>query len=273
MAPSSQAGGHYMSSPGKVPAGATVATLKPGAGGVPPKLAPSGPGEIRRTIAAFNTMSERLHRFVADRTRMLAAISHDLRSPLTSLRLRAEFITDDADNKQKILNILDEMERITEATLAFARDDMAGGALEDADVAQLCSDVVEELSDQGFDASCETSGAAILNCQPTALKRAIRNLAENAAKYGGQARLGVLKSADALTITVEDDGPGIPEADFDQVFEPFTRLETSRSQETGGVGLGMAIARNIVRAHGGDISLQNLTPRGLRVQVTLPLPH
>ncbi|MAN78922.1 MAG: two-component sensor histidine kinase [Magnetovibrio sp.] len=243
-----------------------------GRGDVPPPLMPRGPGEIRRTTAAFNTMQERLHRFVADRTRMLAAISHDLRTPLTSLRLRAEFITDDAENKQKILNILDEMERITEATLAFARDEQAGGQSESTDVAELCGDVAQELSDMGLDVAFTPAGPAVMTCQPTALKRAIRNLAQNAVHYGGRARLAVRLADSEILVTVEDDGPGIPEADQDSVFEPFTRLETSRSHETGGVGLGLAITRNIVRAHGGDIHLENLTPRGLRVTVSLPLP-
>ena len=243
-----------------------------GRGDVPPPLTPRGPGEIRRTTAAFNTMQERLHRFVADRTRMLAAISHDLRTPLTSLRLRAEFITDDAENKQKILNILDEMERITEATLAFARDEQAGGQTAPTDIAALCRDVAQELGDMGLDVTFTPTGPAVMTCQPTAIKRAIRNLAQNAVHYGARARLAARLGGGEILVTVEDDGPGIPEADQDSVFEPFTRLETSRSHETGGVGLGLAITRNIVRAHGGDIHLENLTPRGLRVTVTLPLP-
>jgi signal transduction histidine kinase len=243
-----------------------------GRGDVPPPLTPTGPGEIRRTTAAFNTMQERLHRFVADRTRMLAAISHDLRTPLTSLRLRAEFITDDAENKQKILNILGEMERITEATLAFARDEQAGGQAEPTDIAGLCADVAQELGDMGLDVTFQPAGPAVMTCQPTAIKRAIRNLAQNAVHYGGRARLAARTGDGEILVTVEDDGPGIPEADQDSVFEPFTRLETSRSHETGGVGLGLAITRNIVRAHGGDIRLENLTPRGLRVTVSLPLP-
>jgi signal transduction histidine kinase len=243
-----------------------------GRGEVPPPLNPTGPGELRRTIAAFNTMQERLHRFVADRTRMLAAISHDLRTPLTSLRLRAEFIKDDEDNRRKILNILDEMERITEATLAFARDEQGGGDAVRADLAAICDAVAQELRDLGLDVSHASAGPVWLTCHPTALKRAIRNLAENAAHYGERARLSTQEADGEVRLIVEDDGPGIPEADHDNVFEPFTRLETSRSIETGGVGLGMAIARNIVRAHGGDISLENRAPKGLRATVSLPLP-
>ncbi|PIW31212.1 MAG: two-component sensor histidine kinase [Rhodospirillales bacterium CG15_BIG_FIL_POST_REV_8_21_14_020_66_15] len=243
-----------------------------GRGEVPPPLTPTGPGEVRRTTVAFNTMQERLHRFVADRTRMLAAISHDLRTPLTSLRLRAEFIKDDPENRQKILNILEEMERITEATLVFARDAQAGGRAVPTDVAALCAEVAEELRDLGLDVTCRAAGPVIMPCQPTALKRAVRNLAENGVRYGGRAGLAVCAGDGETLIVVEDDGPGIPEADQDSVFEPFTRLETSRSHETGGVGLGLAIARSIVRAHGGDIRLENLAPRGLRVTVSLPMP-
>lgn len=237
-------------------------------------LAPTGPGEIRRTTDAFNRMQERLHRFVADRTAMLAAISHDLRTPLTSLRLRAEFIKDDAENREKILKTLDEMERITEATLAFARDAQSGEVARDEDVARLCADVVQDLRDAGMAARWEAAAGPVrLTCQPTALKRAIRNLAENAARYGGEARIAAQVTTSEALITVEDDGPGIPKDAFDAVFEPFTRLEGSRSQETGGVGLGLAIARTIVRAHGGDVRLENRNGGGLRAVISLPLPQ
>ncbi len=237
-------------------------------------LTPTGPGEIRRTTDAFNRMQERLHRFVADRTAMLAAISHDLRTPLTSLRLRAEFIKDDAENREKILKTLDEMERITEATLAFARDAQGGEAAREEDVAKLCAEVAYELTDAGMAACFDGAREPIrLTCQPTAIKRAVRNLAENAARYGAEARIGVQAGTTEILISVEDDGPGIPEDQFDTVFEPFTRLESSRSQETGGVGLGLAIARTVVRAHGGDIRLENRVEGGLKAVISLPLPH
>ncbi|MEQ8506406.1 MAG: ATP-binding protein [Rhodospirillales bacterium] len=244
-----------------------------GRGEVPPPLAPTGPSEIRRTTAAFNTMQERLHRFVADRTRMLAAISHDLRTPLTSLRLRAEFIKDDAENREKILAILEEMERITEATLAFARDEQAGGDAEEVDIAGLCNEIAHDLGDVGLEVSCNAAEPVHVICHPTALKRAIRNVAENGAYYGDRARIAVSADENQVSIAVEDDGPGIPDAEHEAVFEPFARLETSRNAETGGVGLGLSIARNILRAHGGDVRLENLTPKGLRVMMFLPLPE
>ena len=243
-----------------------------GRGEILPPLEPTGPSEIRRTTAAFNTMQDRLHRFVADRTRMLAAISHDLRTPLTSLRLRAEFIKDDDENREKILAILSEMERITEAALAFARDEQASEETEDTEIASLCRSVADELVDLGMDVSVAAADPVVLACHPVALKRAIRNVVENAAHYGERARLTISRLPDRIEIRVEDDGPGIPEDEFDTVFEPFTRLETSRSAETGGVGLGLAIARNIMRAHGGDIRLENLPSRGLGVTMSLPLP-
>ena len=236
-------------------------------------LEPRGPEEVRRTTDAFNRMQERLHRFVADRTRMLAAISHDLRTPLTSLRLRAEFITDDAENKQKILETLDEMTRITEATLAFARDEFNQGVAEETDLAALAQSVAAELREHGHAAEAAAGPPAPLTCHPVALKRALRNLAENAVTHGGRADIRLERAEGEIRIVVEDDGPGIPEGELENVFEPFHRLETSRSQDTGGVGLGLAIARTIARAHGGDITLANRPQGGLAATLHLPLPE
>ncbi len=241
--------------------------------GVPP-LPATGPVELRRATEAFNAMQERLGRFVSDRTRLLAAISHDLRTPITSLRLRAEFI-DDAENRAKVLETLDEMARMAEATLAFARDDAAAEETRPVDLAALLQSLADDMADLGHDVVFAEAPACPYRCRPLALKRALRNLIENAVRYGAHARIALAATADGPRIAIEDDGPGIDAARLDDVFEPFVRLEGSRSRDTGGVGLGLAIARSIVRAHGGELTLANRAardgvPAGLTATVALP---
>ena len=244
-----------------------------GRGETVPPLAPAGPNEVRRTTQAFNQMQDRLHRFARDRTAMLAAVSHDLRTPLTSLRLRAEFITDDLDNKRRILETLEEMERIIETTLNFAREDANKEPTIKTEIVALIASMTKDFEDLKMDVRFEPRKPVYLTCRPTTLKRALRNLVENAVAYGTRAVLRVETDASEVRIVIEDEGPGIPNTDMETVFEPFTRLETSRSKETGGVGLGLAIARGIVRAHGGDIVLANLPGAGLQATVVLPLPQ
>ena len=238
-----------------------------------PPLAETGPREVRRTTAAFNAMQQRLTRFVQDRTRMLAAIGHDLRTPITSLRLRAEFV-EDPETKQKILDSLDEMTRMTEAAIRFARDDAAAEATRRVDLTALIQSLTDDQADQGRDVAFETVGTGAeklaYSCRPTSLKRVLHNLIENALRYAGHARVSLVLEPAQILITVEDSGPGIPEDKLEQVFEPFVRLEASRSQETGGVGLGLAIARSIARAHGGELHLENRREGGLRAILTLP---
>ena len=228
-----------------------------------------GPAEIARASAAFNRMQERIGRFVADRTRMLAAISHDLRTPITTLRLRAELM-DDGEDKEKLLETLAEMEAMTEATLAFIREEGAGEDMRPTDLPALIESIADDMRDQGADISFESGGRIVLSCRPLAMKRALRNLVENAARYGKRARIELLEESDELVIRVDDDGPGIPESQQSRVFEPFVRLEESRSTETGGHGLGLAIARTIARGHGGDVQMSNRQDGGLRVEMVLP---
>ena len=232
-------------------------------------LPEEGPSDIRRTAEAFNRMQERLRRFVADRTRMLAAIGHDLRTPITSLRLRAEFVSD-KEMREKILTTLDEMQMITEATLAFAREDAAGEATRLVDLAALSESLCNDLADLGWDVSFVECDRAPYRCRPAALRRALRNLIENAVRYGTAARVTLLRSADWLEIVVDDSGQGIPDAQLEQVFAPFARLESSRSRATGGVGLGLSIARTMARSHGGDVLLSNRPGGGLRAVIRLP---
>jgi len=232
-------------------------------------LPEEGPADVRNTTRAFNQMNDRLQRFVRDRTLLLAAISHDLRSPITSLRLRAEMI-EDAETREHMIETLREMQELVEATLSFARDDAAKEETRVVDVAALVESLAQDLQDQGLNIQTGDMPPTPYRCRGTALKRALRNLMENAARYGERAMIALSKTADGIVITVEDDGPGIPEADLDRVFDPFVRLETSRSAETGGVGLGLAIARSIARAHGGDITLANRPEGGLRAEIRLP---
>lgn len=228
-----------------------------------------GPVDIRQTIRAFNRMYERLQRFVQDRTRMLAAISHDLRTPITSLRLQAELI-EDKEARGKILETLDEMQRMTEATLAFSRDEASMETSRTVDLNALIDSLCQDLAEMGMDVSFEGGKKIPYTCRPISLKRAIRNLIENAVSYGGSARVRLQPSDGEFRILIQDDGPGIPEQDRELVFQPFVRLEESRSKQTGGIGLGMAIARSIVRKHGGDIHLDSVKSLGLTVTVVLP---
>ena len=228
----------------------------------------TGPREIQETTAAFNAMQERLLRFVRDRTRMLAAISHDFRTPITSLRLRAEMVEDEA-LKAAMTRTLDEMREMVDATLSFASE----GAAEETrlvDLVALLEAVVDDQITLGHQVEVNGPDHLPYRCRPTSLKRAILNLTENAIRYGARARVTLTQDAGNIRITVDDDGPGIPPDKIDEVFEPFVRLEISRNRETGGVGLGLAVARSCVRSHGGDVILSNRGKHGLRAEIILP---
>jgi signal transduction histidine kinase len=239
-----------------------------------PPLPEGGPAEVATASRAFNTMAERIRRFVGDRTQMVAAIGHDLKTPITRLKLRAELLDDD-EQRRKILADLEEMEAMIGATLAFARDDAAAEPSVMVDLAALCRTVLDEAADASPDlaAAVTYDGPEHLTvrARPVALKRALANLVGNALAYGAAARLTLAPATKGqLRILIEDDGPGVPEAELDGVFQPFRRLEASRNRETGGTGLGLTIARNILRAHGGDVVLRNRPAGGLVAVVNLP---
>jgi len=234
-----------------------------------PPLDESGPAEVQKAAHAFNRMQERLRRYVDDRTRMLAAISHDLRTPLTRMRLRAEFVEDE-EVQAKMLTDLDEMEAMIGATLAFARDDAKNEERRELDLAKLLSKLSEDAREAGQKATYSGPESASFTGAAIALKRALSNLVDNAMAYGGSAAITLAAHSGQYEISVEDEGPGIPETDRLRVFDPFFRVENSRSRETGGVGLGLSVARDIVQGHGGSISLANRQEGGLRVTVTLP---
>jgi signal transduction histidine kinase len=235
-----------------------------------PPLPESGPSEVRDAARAFNGMRERIRRFVEDRTRMVAAISHDLRTPITRLRLRAELM-EEGPARTKMLADLDEMERMVSATLAFARDDAQTKMRAPVDLAALLRGLVTDGEARGLKSAYAGPCSLTVTGDELALKRAFANLLENAWRYGGAARVALQAGAGAAEVVVDDNGPGIPEAERDNVFRPFYRLEGSRSRETGGVGLGLATARSAILAHGGAIALANRPEGGLRVSVTLPL--
>jgi signal transduction histidine kinase len=239
-----------------------------------PPLDETGPSEVATAAHAFNTMAARIRRYVADRTQMLAAIGHDLRTPITRLRLRAEFMEDD-EQRRKMLADLDEMEQMIAATLTFARDDASAEPSISLDLAALCRTVADEAADARPEHAeaigYEGPERLALRARPVALKRAIANLVSNAVAYGGAARIRLEAPERGLVrLAIEDDGPGIPERELEAVFAPFRRLEESRNRETGGTGLGLPIARNILRAHGGDVVLRNRSGGGLTAVVTLP---
>lgn len=234
-----------------------------------PPLAEEGPVEVRRAAVAFNWMQTRLRGLFAERTRILAAISHDLQTPLTRLRLRAELM-DDESLRDKMLADLSAMQALVEEGLAYAGSSAApqeAAILTDLDT--LAASLVADYTDAGQPVSLLGLSGRRVRTRPRALRRLLGNLVDNALKFGGSAEL-VLEIAHGLpTIVVRDRGPGIPETELDKVFEPFYRLESSRNRETGGTGLGLAIARQLARALDAELVLRNLAEGGLEARVTL----
>lgn len=233
-------------------------------------LATDGPTELRQAIEAFNVMQDRVRRFVQERTQVVSALAHDLRSPLTAMRLRVEML-EPSEDKDRLVVLVEEMEEMTEASLSFGRGVSTDEPMTEVDLAQVVEDLGREVGESGAEVDLALHGPVVVTVRPVALKRALRNLVENAIRYGDRATLSVMRKGDNALVIVSDEGPGLPEKALEQAFEPFLRLETSRSRDTGGAGLGLAIARDIVQRHGGEIVLRNRAPRGLDAVVTLPL--
>ncbi|MDJ0948975.1 MAG: ATP-binding protein [Alphaproteobacteria bacterium] len=234
-----------------------------------PPLPEAGSRELRQATRAFNRMQDRLKRFVDDRTQMIAAISHDLRTALTRLQLRAEFI-DDAEQQKKALADIEDMKTMLEATLSFARDDAARESRAQVDLASMLQSLCSDMVDAGKAATYRGPDRLVFDCRPVGMRRALANLIDNAASYGQEAEVTLEEDATEVRVVVADRGPGIPDDKKDRVFAPFFRLEASRSRDTGGTGLGLAVARTIVRGHGGDIALEDRPGGGLVARVTLP---
>jgi signal transduction histidine kinase len=239
-----------------------------GRGHIVEPLATSGPDEVSRTVNAFNVMQQRLRHFVMERLAMLTAISHDLRTPLTAARLRAEMI-DDTEVKTAIIRSLTDVQHIAEATLDFARDETLSEEPRIVDLSSLVEAIAEDSKIVGHDVTIVIHDPLPYRCRPALLRRALTNLISNANKYGKRARIALEVTNEQVLIIIDDEGPGIPDDQLEKVFEPFFRIDQSRSHETGGIGLGLSIARSVVRAHGGEVKLINQIC-GLRAEVTLP---
>lgn len=234
-----------------------------------PPLDEGGPLEVGRAARAFNTMQQKLARFIGERTRIFAAMSHDLKTPITRLRLRAEML-DDPVLREKFEKDLLEMEAMVTAALDFMRGLDHREPAQPVDVMALLESLQADVREVGGEVRIEGAASAPFRGHAQSLKRCLSNLIDNAVKYGKAATIAVEDTAEQLLICVRDGGPGIPDAELERVFEPFHRLEPSRNRATGGTGLGLAIARNIAQAHGGELVLKNRPSGGLEAVVTLP---
>ncbi len=224
-----------------------------------------GARELRESAHAFNEMQGRIARFDAERTRTLAAVGHDLRTPITSLRIRAEML--DEAERDPIVRTLDEMTVMADSLVAYARGQADTEETAEIDLAALLTRLCAERG-----AAMAPARPLVVRGRPVALSRAFGNLIDNALRYGGAARARLERRGGEALVTIEDDGPGIPAGRIEAMFEPFVRGDASRSAETGGAGLGLSIARGIARAHGGGLRLTNRPEGGLRAEVSLPLP-
>ena len=230
-----------------------------------------GPAEIRSVAKALNRMRERITALIDDRTRMLAAISHDLRTPITRMRLRSEFIEDDI-HRSRMLRDLDQMRSMLESVLSFLRNDRKLESMTLADIATTLQLVTDQFADMGHKVAYDGPEHAMATVRPDDLHRSITNLVENAVRYGAEAKIRLRMSSDIATIEIEDDGPGISDGRKDVMMEPFVRGDDARNMdETTGFGLGLSIAHGIVQAHGGELSLNDRQPHGLMVRIQLPV--
>lgn len=230
----------------------------------------TGPTPVREAARAFNAMSERVLTMLKSQRAMMAAVAHDLRTPIAALRFRAELVSEE-ETKSRLLETICEMQAMTEAVLDALRIDGAGEPARSVDVGMLADSLCADMAELGSDVTYTSDIALACNCRAAEVRRALRNLIENALRYGKRARVSAESAVGFASIHVDDDGPGIPDAEIERVFEPFARLDESRNSDTGGHGLGLAIARLIARGHGGDISLANRSGGGLRATLRLPL--
>jgi signal transduction histidine kinase len=239
-------------------------------GGAAP-LPERGPEEIRSVARALNRMRERISALIDDRTKMLAAISHDLRTPITRMRLRSEFIEDDT-HRSRMLRDLDQMRSMLESVLSFLRNDRKLESMTLVDVASTLQLITDQFADMGHKVAYDGPEHAMATVRPDDLHRSITNLVENAVRFGAEATIRLTASPDSMTINVEDDGPGIADSRKNVMLEPFVRGDDARNMdEAAGFGLGLSIARTIVLAHGGELSLNDRQPHGLIVRIQLPV--
>ncbi len=228
-----------------------------------------GPTEVAVAARAFNRMQQRIARLVENRVELLAAISHDLRTPITRLKLRAETLGDGED-RERFLTALEEMEAVTATFLDYARSSFGNEERSRTELTSLVESVCSDYSDTGANVAWEDGAPIYLDCKRTAVRRAVSNLVDNAVKYGGGASVRVRRNEGHVDIIVDDRGPGIPADALEAVLMPFHRGEPSRSKNTGGVGLGLSIAQAVAHDHGGDLTLENLDAGGLRAALRVP---
>lgn len=232
-------------------------------------LEEQGPQDVRSVIAAFNALRLRVTAMLDEKDQMLGAIGHDLRTPLAALRVRVESVDDDSD-RARMIETIEEMNRTLDDILSLARLGRPSEPVSETDLTALVEAVVEDFKAIGKPVALEETARIIAPARPSLMRRAVQNLIENAVKYGTSADVRIVTAAGTVSIIIADKGPGIPPDQIDAVFDPFTRLETSRNRDTGGVGLGLALARAIVREAGGDITLENRPEGGLNAIISLP---
>lgn len=233
------------------------------------QIEPEGPTDIRRLIEAHNAMETRITTLLDEKDVMLGAIGHDLKTPLAALRVRIESVTDE-NERQKMAATIEDITRSLDDMLSLARVGRPTDPAERVEISALIASIVEEYEDMGEPVELIETGRMVVNLRPTWLRRALRNLIDNAVRYGGSARVSLDRADGSPTIVVEDNGPGIPDVDIAQMMDPFTRGDPSRNSGTGGAGLGLALARAIAEQHGGTLTLRNRTEGGLRAEISLP---
>ena len=241
-----------------------------GRGNDPGVLAEDGPQDVRQAAKAFNRMQRRLSRTLETQRTMLRAVGHDLRTPLTSLRIRAEMIPEEL-HREKFIATIDEMTDMTEEILDWAKNASALETVASVDLQALLSSIVDDFSDQGEDITLTDFSSVTVSIRRMAIKRALINVIGNALKYASNTQISVSQSHSSIDIHVDDTGPGIPEEMISDALKPFVRLESSRNKDSGGTGLGLSITETIVLAEGGKLIIKNLQPRGLRVTLCLPI--
>ncbi|HEY2445316.1 MAG TPA: ATP-binding protein, partial [Rhizomicrobium sp.] len=238
-------------------------------GGAAPRVPEEGPDDVKRAARAFNLMTDQVSRTLESQRQLLSAVGHDLRTPITALRINSEFIEDE-ELRERIQKNLEELQELTEAVLSTVRG--AGGEkARKIDLAALIESLCTDLDEMGEPVSWSMHAAAPITCRPNEIRRAVRNLIQNAIAYGKHADVCLDAKPDRYDIIIDDDGPGIAESDRTRVFEPFVRLDASRSAETGGSGLGLTLVKAIAEGHGGRIALENRSDHGLRARLSLPL--
>ncbi|HVV28324.1 MAG TPA: ATP-binding protein [Rhizomicrobium sp.] len=246
----------------------TQAASQVAAGGGVPHVEERGPDDVRNAAAAFNAMTEKVTRTLESQRHLLSAVGHDLRTPLTAMRINLEFVSDD-ELREGLMHNLDELQALTEQVLSAARG-TGGETKRNVDLSALVESLCTDMDEIGEPVSWASHAPAPISCRPNEIRRAVRNLVENAVAYGRKAEVRIADNGDGYDVLVEDEGPGIPENDHQRVFEPFVRLESSRNEETGGTGLGLTLVKAIAEGHGGVVLLENRPEGGLRVCMHLP---